>query len=69
VPRHPDLQPLVWAALYHVEAAVRGYDRLGATAVAGLRLVESARTDFRLAVDSQPVALLGRRLNGLGVLE
>ncbi|EOD35800.1 hypothetical protein EMIHUDRAFT_455291 [Emiliania huxleyi CCMP1516] len=64
VPRHPDLQPLVWAALYHVEAAVRGYDRLGATAVAGLRLVESARTDFRLAVDSQLVALLGPQLMG-----
>jgi len=41
VPRHPDLQPLVWAALYHVEAAVRGYDRLGATAVAGPQLMGS----------------------------
>lgn len=41
VPRHPDLQPLVWAALHHIEAGGREYKNLGATAVAGPMLMGS----------------------------
>jgi hypothetical protein len=51
-PRHPALQPLVWAALHIIESAHHGYGKkLGPTAVAG----PSARED-RAAERSMHVA-------------
>lgn len=38
-PRHPALQPLVWAALRHIERGDRGYSKLAPTAVAGPQLM------------------------------
>ena len=38
-PRHPALQPLVWAALRHIEGGGRGYAKLSPTAVAGPMLM------------------------------